>query len=342
MIITAFTACSPQAKTPLVVFAAGSLIQPFSVLEKAFEEQYADIDVLAEYHGSIQVMRHVTELHEEIDVVATADQSLVPMLMYQVNMPGTEQPYASWYISFATNRLAIAYTPSSKYASEINAENWWEVLSRPDVKVGISDPRFDAVGYRQLMAFAMAQDYYANSDILRNFIADQFTYSIRLIDMGDMKIIRIPEILETTSNSHIMLRGSSVALISLLEAGEVDYAFEYESVIQQHGFEMLVLPEQLNLGSEDMNEEYARVTVKMDFQRFASVDPVFSGEQIRYGITIPANAPHPQEAALFIKFLFSSQGQEIMRQNAHPLVIPVIGDNLAAMPEGLRDILLIE
>ena len=44
-------------KTPLVVFAAGSLIIPFHELEIAFEKQYPEIDVLAEYHGSIQVMR---------------------------------------------------------------------------------------------------------------------------------------------------------------------------------------------------------------------------------------------------------------------------------------------
>jgi len=38
----------------------------------------------------------------------------------------------------------------------------------------------------------------------------------------------------------------------------------------------------------------------MDFRRFASVEPVFNGEQIGYGITIPTNAPHPDQAAQFI------------------------------------------
>ncbi len=51
-------------KTPLVVFAAGSLIIPFGDLEKAFESKYPNIDVQAQYHGSIQVIRHATDLHE--------------------------------------------------------------------------------------------------------------------------------------------------------------------------------------------------------------------------------------------------------------------------------------
>jgi len=333
-----FTSCKAKVKTPLIVFAAGSLIQPFTELETAFEAEYPQIDILAEFHGSIQVIRHVTELHEEIDIVASADQALLPMLMYQVNIPGTETPYANWYISMATNRLAIAFKPESKYANEITSENWWQILSRPDVKVGLSDPRFDAVGYRQLMTFALAQDFFENSDIFDTFLQDQFTNRIRLIDMGNIQIIRIPEILETTRQSHIMMRGSSVALISLLEAGEIDYAFEYESVIKQHGFEMLQLPASLNLGEEGMDDLYGKVTVQMDFQRFATVEPVFRGEQIKYGITIPANAPHPASAALFINFMYSPTGREIMQQNSHPLLDPVVVDNINHLPPDLLNI----
>ncbi len=330
------SACAPKQKTPLVVFAAGSLIQPFDEIEKAFEKNYPDIDVQAEYHGSIQVIRHVTELHEPIDLVASADQALMPMLMYQVNIPGTNQPYANWHIKMATNSLAIAYHADSKYSSEINPENWWEILSRPDVKVGLSDPRFDAVGYRQLMVFSLAQKIYQNPNIFTNFLKDQFTHPIRLIDMGDMQIIRIPEVLETTRESHIMMRGSNVALISLLEAGEVDYTFEYESVIQQHGFKMLKLPDNLNLGKPDMDTEYGTVTVKMDFQRFASVEPIFKGEQIIYGLTIPTNAPHPEQAMQFIEFLYSPEGQAIMEKNAHPLLLPAVISGEANLPERLR------
>jgi len=335
-------ACQPKEKTPLVVFAAGSLIQPFNELEKAFEAKYPNINVLSEYHGSIQVMRHVTELHESIDVVATADQSLVPMLMYAVNVPGTDQPYADWYISMAANKLGIAYQPGSKYANEINAENWWEILSRPDVRVGISDPRFDAVGYRALMVFALAQEVYGNDGIFNGFVQDQFRTPISLIDMGDMQIIRVPELLETTKGSHIFLRGASIALISLLEAGEIDYAFEYESVINQHGFQLLALPPSLNLGEPDMEEFYGKVTVQLDFPRFATVEPVFKGERIRYGLTIPTNAPHPDEAALYINFLFSPEGQEIMRRNAHPLTIPVVVDRPENLPDALQGLLNIE
>jgi len=325
-------------RTPLVVFAAGSLIIPFGNLEKAFESQYPQIDVQAQYHGSIQVMRHATELHEPIDVVATADASLIPMLMYATNNPDTGLPYADWYIRFASNHLALAYRPESIYASEINADNWYEILSRPDVKVGLADPRFDAVGYRALMVYALARDYYHQPTIFTDMFKGQFSFPLGIFSEDGLTTITVPEIMETKSGSHIILRGASMELIALLESGDLDYAFEYESVIHQHGLSMLELPDSLNLGEEADQQIYSTVQVNEDFQRFASVKPVFRGERIGYGITIPENAPHPDEAALFVSFLLGPQGRAIMEADYHPLFKPALCNGYASTPASLQSL----
>jgi molybdate/tungstate transport system substrate-binding protein len=323
-------------KTPVVVFAAGSLIIPFADLEKAFESKYPNIDVQAQYHGSIQVIRHATELHEQIDVVATADASLLPMLMYATNDPDTGIPYADWYIEFSTNHLAIAYQPNSKYTSEINTDNWYEILARPDVEVGLADPRFDAVGYRALMVYALANDYYNQPTIFTDMFKGQFTFPLGIFSTDNLTTITVPEIMETKTDSHIVLRGASVELIALLESGDLDYAYEYESVIQQHGLYMIRLPDALNLGEETHQQFYSTVQVEEDFQRFASVKPVFRGERIGYGITIPSNAPHPAEAALFIAFLLSPEGRAIMEKDSHPMFDPAIGEDYQNIPISLQ------
>jgi molybdate/tungstate transport system substrate-binding protein len=325
---------TPTERTTLVVFGAGSLIIPFNHLEKAFEARYPQIDLQAEYHGSIQVIRHVSELHEQIDVVATADASLIPMLMYSVNDPDSGKPYANWYFRFATNHLALAYTPQSKYAQEINAENWTEILSRPDIKVGLADPRFDAAGYRTLMAFALANDYYRDPKIFSRMFSGCFTSPISLFQDDDLATITVPEIIETKTGSRVVVRGASIQLIALLQAGELDYAFEYESVIRQHGLQMLALPDALNLGSETV--DYSGVEVDIGFQRFATVKPVFRGEQIGYGITIPSNAPHPEEAALFIAFLLGPDGRSLMEADYHPMFSNYICDTQVNMPAELQ------
>jgi molybdate/tungstate transport system substrate-binding protein len=327
-----------SSRTPLVVFAAGSLIIPFGDLEKAFESQYPNIDVQAQFHGSIQVIRQVTDLHIPIDVVATADASLISMLMYATNDPDTDLPNADWYIRFASNRLALAYRPDSKYASEINADNWYEILSRPDVRVGLADPRFDAVGYRALMVYALARDYYHQPTIFTDMFKGQFSFPLGIFSEDSLTTITVPEIVETKLGAHIILRGASMELIALLESGDLDYAFEYESVIRQHGLSLLGLPDVLNLGEEADQQIYNTVQVNEDFQRFASVKPVVHGERIGYGITIPENAPHPAEAALFVAFLLGSQGRAIMEADYHPLFDPALCNGYAYTPPVLQSL----
>ncbi len=326
----------PAARVPLVVFGAGSLIVPFDALEAAFEAQYPQIDVRAEYHGSIQVIRHATELHELIDVVATADASLIPMLMSGVIDPETGRPYADWYIRFASNRLMVAYNRDSKYAAELTADNWPEVLARPDVKVGIADPRFDAVGYRAFMAVVLAQERARHYTYFANLFKDQFTQPVTLFLDDKLATVTVPEVLETRSGAHVMLRGASIQLVALLESGDLDYAFEYESVIRQHGLGMLRLPDEENLGSAEHEAEYARVQVNLDFRRFATVKPQFRGERIGYGITIPASAPHPAEAAQFIAFLLSPEGRAVMEANHHPMFETPLADGFERMPAALQ------
>jgi molybdate/tungstate transport system substrate-binding protein len=326
-----------SGKTPLVVFAAGSLIIPFGDIEKAFENRYPNIDVQAEYHGSIQVIRHATELHELIDVVATADASLVPMLMYAQNDPDTGQPYANWYIRFASNHLALAYGQNSKYADEINSENWYSILTRPDVKVGIADPRFDASGYRALMAYALAQDYYHKNTLFRDMFSGHFTYPLGIFKDDGLTTITVPEIVETKPDSHVVIRGASIQLIALLESGDLDYAFEYESVIRQHQLKLMQLPDSINLGAEGYEKTYSTVQVNLDFRRFASVKPQFRGERIGYGITIPNNAPHPENAAQFIAFLLGAEGRAIMQKDYHPLFDPATGDQYTNIPAALQE-----
>jgi molybdate/tungstate transport system substrate-binding protein len=322
----------PGQRTPLVVFAAGSLILPFTDLEAAFEAQNPDVDVLSEYHGSIQVMRHVTDIHEKIDVVATADHSLIPMLMYATPDPDTGLPYASWYIRFAGNRLALAYTPRSKFADEIDDQNWYEVITRPGVRLGIADPRFDASGYRALMALKLAEGAYGKAGLLNGVIKDQFEYPITVFEDDSGTEITVPEILETNTGSNIVIRGASIELLALLESGDLDYAFEYESVIRQHNLQMVVLPDEVNLGSAQQSQVYEGVVIKLDFRRFASLKPVFRGEPIGYGITIPGNAPQPELARRFIEFLLGPHGRQIMQENYQPVLNPLQCDGAASMP----------
>ena len=163
-----------QPKTVLKVVPAGSLLQPFDEVEKTFEAQHPDVDVQVEGHGSIQAIRQVTDLHRRVDVVAVADASLIPDLMFRTDsMTGTN--FTDTYTPFATNAMVIAFTNKSRYADEITSENWYQVLSRPDVRVGISNPMLDAAGYRSIMVSLLADRYYQNTTLFPILIGSHFT-----------------------------------------------------------------------------------------------------------------------------------------------------------------------
>ena len=319
-------------KTSIRVLFAGSLIIPFGQLEREFEAAHPDIDVEMEGHGSIQVIRHVSDLHEQADVLVTADYTLIPMLLYKVKDPDSGLPYASWYTIFATNEMTLAYTPESAFAAEVNADNWVDIVTRPGVRIGCADPRLDANGYRALMMVKLAENFYHRPGLFAEVFGGKFRVPIRASQTGGVTVVKVPEVLEAKSGSSLVMRPYSVELLPLLESGDIDYTFEYTSVARQHGMKYLSLAPEVNLSDPAYAGTYDDVTVKLDFQRFASVKPEFHGEPIRYGATIPSNAGNPKAAAIFLAYLLGPEGQRIMAQNYQPMITPALADNLDAMP----------
>ncbi len=116
----------------LPVFIAGSLTVPFKAVSKEYNKQYPKVDVLIEGGGSATTIRKVTELKRGGGVIGSADYKIVPKLMFP--------DYADWYIVFASNQMVLCYTEKSKYAKEVNADNWHEILPKEGVMYGRSDP----------------------------------------------------------------------------------------------------------------------------------------------------------------------------------------------------------
>ena len=327
--------CGSDRRQVKLIYA-GSLIVPFDKLAAAFEQQHPGVDVLTESHGSIQVLRHVTELGDRMDFVATADEQLIPPLLYDRDDPATGRPWASWYCTFATNRMVLAVSPKSPLAGELTSKTWYRRLAQRDVRFGLADPRFDAAGYRALMVLQLAEREYDDPYLLEDVLMWRFTTPITVTRSGTTDVVEVPEILETSSGSNIVLRGASIELVALLESGDLDCAFEYESVARQHHLKYVRLPASIDLGEPRYAQTYHGVSVKLDSRRFASVRPEFTGDVIRYAFTIPANAPDPELAREFAAFLLGPDGRRILEADHQPLLTPPRLDDAAAAPEEVR------
>lgn len=312
VIIVLTTGCTTNQETgriPLKVVAAGSLIIPFSEIELRYEAVHPDIDVQVEGHGSIQAIRQVTDLYRTFDVVAVADESLIPDLMYRPSKE-TGKNFTEWYVPFARNEMVIAYTGKSQYHGEINGTNWPEILARPDVRVGFSNPMLDAAGYRTLMVGMLATDYYGDRDIFQRIIGDHFDPPLPVEISNSAYTVRLPEVLHP-SDPHIAIRDGSIFLMSLLAAGGLDYAFEYRSVTEAQNFSYVALPPEINLASPEYADEYGKAHVILGFQRFSSIGQERSGRPIVYAMTVPTDAAHPDEAHRFIQFVLAQEREGV-------------------------------
>ncbi|MBN1194851.1 MAG: tungstate ABC transporter substrate-binding protein WtpA [Methanomicrobiaceae archaeon] len=289
-----------QERAVLNIVPAGSLLGPFDAIEKEYEAVHPDVDVRIEGHGSIQAVRQVTDLHRRVDVVAVADESLIPEMMALPVADG-EGRYAEWYIPFAMNRMVIAFTDASMYADEIDAENWYEILARPDVRVGFSNPVLDAAGYRAQMVMILAEEYYGVPGLYNATIAGHLGDPVPVVRDGKVTTAILPEFLEPDAEK-VVIRDGSIFLLSLLDAGGIDYAFEYRSVAEQHGLRWIDLPPEIDMGSPEWASRYSTVAVRLSFQRFSSIGSLRTGRPIVYAITIPTTAENPEGAADFVTF----------------------------------------
>ena len=309
ILFSVFSGCSgiqgerQEHAAVLTVVPAGSLLQPFDEVERAFEAKHPGVDVQIEGHGSIQAIRQVTDIHRPVDVVAVADASLIPDLMFR-NDGATGRNFTDTYTPFARNGMVIAYTNKSRYADEITPDNWYEILSRPDVRIGFSNPMLDAAGYRTLMVTQLAGTYYDNSSLFSELIGSHFNPPL-VPEMKDgTRVVELPEILHP-SDSKLVIRDGSIYVLSLLESGGIDYAFEYRNVAEGHDLRMVDLPVGIDLSSPDHATEYARVRVVLGFRRFSTIGQERTGLPIVYAITVPNSAPHPELAHEFSDMVVS-------------------------------------
>ena len=277
---------------PIVVFNAGSLAKPFNDLLRAFKAKYPDIVPSQENSGSLEAARKLTELGKIPDVIGVADYGVISKLLVP--------QHAGWFATFARNSMVLIYTDESAGGGTINGQNWWQVLLRPEVRSGRSDPVLDPNGYRTLMAFQLAEKFYRQPGL-----------AARLERALPPKYMRAKE----------------ADLTALVQAGELDYSWSYRSIAQSAGVRYVDLPPEIDLSDPKLTGWYAGASVRLPGAHRGGRDSVeFRGEPIVYALSIPRAAPHPRTAQAFVRFLFSPEGQAILERNGFLLLEkPVLG-----------------
>jgi len=278
LLLAACAPTKPGLTGELSVFNAGSLAFPFRELLSAFAAAHPGIEPRQESSGSLEAARKLTELAKIPDVLAVADYGVIEKLL----MPA----YTSWYVTFASNAMVLTYSDRSVGAREITGENWWRILLRPGIRWGSSDPALDPNGYRTRMVFQLAERHYGEPGL-----------AARLLAALDSRFVR----------------PSEAQLLGLVQAGELDYAWSYRSLAETAGLRWVELPPAIDLSDATRTKEYSEAAVRLPGPRREAFDSVeFRGEPIVYALTIPRDAPHPESARSFARFVLSREGREIL------------------------------
>ncbi|HXW42632.1 MAG TPA: extracellular solute-binding protein [Xanthobacteraceae bacterium] len=295
--VVAAVAAAPAAEpTVLTIFAAGTLAVPFRQMNALYERKYPGVTVQAQFGGSVKMAKQITDLHQEADLLAVADYNVIAKYMF-----GTPA-YAAWYASIARNAITFVYTDKSKYADEVNSDNWYKVLARPGVEIGRSNPDTDPSGYQTVQMLDLAEKYYRAPGLQQSVLANA-----PLANMRD----------------------TETALISALQLGQIDYLAIYRSDALQYHLKFLDLPAAINLSDPAYASAY-----KAGVAHTKNGD--LAGTPIVYAITVINGAKNADAAVKYAALVLGPEGQAVMQGAGFGGFNPAYAVHPEAMPVELR------
>ncbi|MFI5257650.1 MAG: extracellular solute-binding protein [Gemmatimonadales bacterium] len=266
----------PAPPRPFLVYVAASIAQPMRAALDSFATRSGSPYEL-EVASSLELVRRVTAMNGDPDVIALADPGLFASLL--------EPRVGTWHALFARNRIVLAYTTRSRGAAAITSSNWWTILERPGIEVGRADPATDPSGYRTLFVWQLAARHYGIPDL-----------PARMLRAAPERNVRPRE----------------ADQVALLQAGELDYIWTYENLARSMGLRFVRLPDEIDLGEAADSAGYAFASARVPGARVGDTI-VVRGEPILFAVSVPTRATHGRAGTNFVAYLLSPTGRRILR-----------------------------
>ncbi|WP_414148102.1 extracellular solute-binding protein [Erwinia sp. BNK-24-b] len=197
----------------------------------------------------------------------------------------------------ASTSMVIAYNPKGKYAQafdairegKANAQPWWKVLQTPSLRFGRTDPATDPQGQNIIFTMMLASRYYQQPQLTKNVLGD------------------------TQNPQQVFAEGG---LLSRLEAGQVDAASGYESATRSAKLPYITLPDEINLSNPELDKTwYSKVSFAITDAK--GQQKTLHPQPLVFYAAVLKNAPHPELAQKFVKFMQSEEGQTLFKQNGY-------------------------
>lgn len=241
-------------------------------LAPAFEDD-TSTEFHGEAHGSLGAAQLIRDKLRSPDVFVSAD----PAVNESILMGPDNGDLVSWYLTFASSQLVIAYAPDGEFADEFEAaeagaSTWIDTLELPGLRFGRGDPRIDPKGYRTLFMFDLAARHYHDDSI--------------------------PDLLGEDLNAEQVY--PEVALLARVDSGQLDAGIFYRHEAVAAGLPYVALPPEVNLGDPELADLYRQVSYT------TPEGGVIDGAPILFTLTIPTTVKNVGAAESFIRFVLDS------------------------------------
>lgn len=276
----------------LIIFNAGSIHKTLEKIAYKYKEIKPNIEIILESNGSIEIINKVIIENRLADIIVSADYIPIELLMFN--------EYATWTLKFASNKMVLLYTDKSKFSDKINENNWYDIISKDDVKIGGANPDIDPAGYRAYMCMKLTEKYYNK--------------------VGLYKLLSDKNIVVKTKTKDELL------------SGNIDYSFGYESNAKRNNFKYISLPDEINLSNFNLEDYYFTESIKAFSKKI-------NAEAIKYGMTIPLNSKHKEIAIDFIKFMVSEVGRNILVEEGLTSLDLLKANDYSELPLYLKEII---
>lgn len=285
------------------IFHAGSLTWPLQQIARSFEADNPDVGVILEGSGARLAARKVME-GQPCDLMASADYRIIEDLL--------KPEYAKFNVIFAKTKLVLSFTKQSRYGEEINEDNWYEILLRPSVTYGHTDPELDPAGYRTRLCWKLAETYYNQPGLYQKLVGNLSPLNI----LTDSQIIH-----------------------ARMQTGKLDYFFGYEATARRRGHSYINLPAAIDFSTAAYAANYAQAQLQLVGKQPGTLMNI-TGHPIQYSITLVEQAPQRGEAIQFLEYLLTHGRRFIQESGLIPLPLRLSTDADAAyLPSTIRQLL---
>ena len=269
----ALAAGAARAETPLEVAYAGSM---GALMDRGVRPAIAErLD--AELRGRGQGSTGLANLIVAGSIRPDIFIAVTPGPMRTVLKAGK----AERAIPIARTEMVLAYSPRSRFAKEFARRNgppWWQILERPDLRFGRTDPNVDPQGLNTLFMLQLAETYYHQPNLADKILGPQ---------LNPRQIFQEPE------------------MMARLQAGQLDVSSAYKTQPEAMDIPFITLPREINLGDAALENDYRKAAVVLNGKTLHPSPLVFYAAVLR-------DAPHAKLAARFLAWLQDAEARGIL------------------------------